>query len=100
MAAAVALAAGRQPRVVGKPSQSFLDLILEEHCLERSRTAMVGDRLDTDVAFGAAGGLQTLLVLSGVTTAAEAAAAVAAAGPSAPTMVLSSVAPLAQAAGT
>ncbi len=33
-----------------------------------------GGRLDTDIAFGVGGGLQTLLVLSGCTTSADAAA--------------------------
>ena len=41
--------------------------VLAEHGLDASRTVMVGDRLDTDMAFGNAGGLRTLLVLSGVT---------------------------------
>lgn len=35
---------------------------------DRQRVLMVGDRLDTDVAFGAGGGLRTMLVLSGCTT--------------------------------
>ena len=35
---------------------------------------MVGDNLDTDILFGGNGGLKTLLVLSGVTSAETAAA--------------------------
>jgi ribonucleotide monophosphatase NagD (HAD superfamily) len=35
-------------------------------------TAMVGDRLNTDIAGGKAAGLTTILVLSGISTAAEA----------------------------
>lgn len=38
-----------------------------QYDLNRSRTLMVGDRLDTDIAFGKLGGLKTLLVLTGVT---------------------------------
>ena len=50
----------------GKPSQLLLDIIVQEHKLDRKRTVMVGDRLDTDILFGHGGGLRTLLVMSGV----------------------------------
>jgi 4-nitrophenyl phosphatase len=60
---------GRQPDVVaGKPSLQLLDLI-DDGKLDRSRTCMVGDRLDTDILFGNKGGLRsTLLVLTGISS--------------------------------
>lgn len=63
----------RQPDVVaGKPSGELLDLIEAATGLERGRTCMVGDRLDTDILFGNSGGLaSTLLVLTGVTAPAD-----------------------------
>ena len=36
--------------------------------LEKSRTIMVGDRLDTDIKFGVQGGIDTLMVLTGKST--------------------------------
>ena len=35
------------------------------HQLVPAKTIMVGDRLDTDIAFGKMGGLSTLLVMTG-----------------------------------
>ena len=51
----------------GKPSQIMMDAIFARHDLDRDRTCMVGDRLDTDIKFGLQGKLGgTLLVLTGV----------------------------------
>ena len=75
----VETASGRAPDVVaGKPSQMILELILKETGVPPARALMVGDRLDTDIAFGNGGGTDTLLVLSGCTSEAGLAAAVAA----------------------
>lgn len=71
--AGVAFSAGREvDEVVGKPSTTMIDLLDETMGLDRQRTLMVGDNLDTDILFGIAGGTQTLLVLSGVSTEKEA----------------------------
>lgn len=58
---------GRQPTALGKPSQAMMDAIEGKFRLDRERTCMVGDRLDTDIQFGIEGGLGgTLAVLTGV----------------------------------
>ena len=63
---------GRKATLVGKPSQFMLDVLFQRHPeLQRSRTVMVGDRIDTDIIFGLRGGLTTLLVLSGCTSKEE-----------------------------
>jgi ribonucleotide monophosphatase NagD (HAD superfamily) len=66
--AMIAYAAGRAPdAVTGKPGKMMMDMALAMNGLARERTIMIGDRLDTDIAFGIAGGLQsTLHVLTGV----------------------------------
>ena len=70
---ALAAGSGRQPDVVaGKPSLDLLALV-DGGRLDRARACMVGDRLDTDILFGNAGGLRaTLLVLTGVSSLEEA----------------------------
>lgn len=64
----VAYSSGRQPIACGKPSQNMLDAVVADKKLDRSRSIMVGDRLNTDMKFGNDGGLGTLLVLTGIET--------------------------------
>jgi HAD superfamily hydrolase (TIGR01450 family) len=66
---------GRRALVAGKPSPALARALVAEFGLDPARTIMVGDRLDTDVAFANAAGLSSCLVLSGVASAADAAAA-------------------------
>ncbi|KAI9592208.1 4-nitrophenylphosphatase [Syncephalis fuscata] len=62
MVAAIKESTGREPRVLGKPTQTMLDCIVAKYHLDRSKTCMVGDRLNTDIQFGIQGGMSTLLV--------------------------------------
>jgi 4-nitrophenyl phosphatase len=58
---------GKQPLAMGKPSQAMMDAIEGKFKLNRARTCMIGDRLDTDIKFGIEGELGgTLAVLTGV----------------------------------
>ncbi len=67
LVAAVEAGAGRAPDIVaGKPSQGLVALVRSATGLDPARTCMVGDRLDTDIAFGRLGGFRTLLVLTGI----------------------------------
>jgi HAD superfamily hydrolase (TIGR01457 family) len=70
--AAVQAASGVTPTIIGKPYRPMFDTALEILKTPRERMAMLGDRLDTDIEGGQAAGLATILVLTGVTTAAEA----------------------------
>ncbi|MHA7652375.1 HAD-IIA family hydrolase [Mycobacterium sp. ML4] len=73
MVAALRAATGCTPRVVGKPFTPIYRDALSRG--DFHRPLVVGDRLDTDIAGANSAGLPSLLVLSGVTTAAEALAA-------------------------
>lgn len=57
---------GRKPdKVVGKPNREIIDAMLERTNMKAENTAVVGDRLYTDVASGVNNGLMGILVLSG-----------------------------------
>ena len=64
--AAISAAAGATPVVVGKPQTMMMLKGVEQLGLLPSETVMVGDRLDTDILSGHNAGLQTALVLTGV----------------------------------
>jgi ribonucleotide monophosphatase NagD (HAD superfamily) len=55
----------REPVLTGKPSPFLIQDIIATHGVTPQRMLMVGDRLDTDVAWGAATGMSTLLVMTG-----------------------------------
>lgn len=61
---------GRDPdRVVGKPQAALFEVTLARHGVRRA--LIVGDRLDTDIEGARRAGLDSLLVLTGVSTAAD-----------------------------
>ncbi|KAJ8654629.1 hypothetical protein O0I10_009680 [Lichtheimia ornata] len=72
IASPIIKALNRDPDVVlGKPAQNMLQTIFAEYHLDPKRTCMIGDRLDTDIEFGVKGGIETLCVLTGVTSEVE-----------------------------
>lgn len=73
--AAIAVAAGLEPTTMGKPEPLGLQTILNRAGVWPGEAVMVGDRLDTDILCGNRIGVPTVLVLTGVTTRAEAEAA-------------------------
>ena len=79
MVAALRAATGQQPVVAGKPERPLIEQSVR--ATAASNALMVGDRLDTDIAGAVNAGLDALLVLTGVTTAADLLAAPAAARP-------------------
>jgi 4-nitrophenyl phosphatase len=70
--AAITAATDIEPRVIGKPSPYLMQIALERLGARPEETLVVGDRLETDIAAGQAAGCRTALVLSGVSTRAQA----------------------------
>ncbi len=70
--AAVAAAAEREPITMGKPSERSGELIARHAGVQPSEALMVGDRLETDIEMGRRAGIWTCLVLTGISSRAEA----------------------------
>lgn len=65
-------ATGVEPIVAGKPFPYLMELSLERLGTRKEETLVVGDRLETDIAAGQTVGCPTALVLSGVSSKAQA----------------------------
>jgi NagD protein len=67
MAALIREATGAEPYFVGKPNPLMMRMALNRLGLHSENTIMVGDRMETDIKAGLESGMETILVLTGVT---------------------------------
>lgn len=67
MAALIEKASSKAPFFVGKPNPLMMRTALNYLDVHSEDTAMVGDRMDTDIVSGVESGMRTILVLTGVT---------------------------------
>jgi NagD protein len=68
VAALISRATGIAPYYVGKPNPLMMRSALNAIDAHSETTAMIGDRMDTDIVSGLEAGMETVLVLTGVTT--------------------------------
>jgi NagD protein len=68
VAALISRATGVAPYFVGKPNPLMMRSALNAIDAHSETAAMIGDRMDTDIVSGLEAGMETILVLSGVTT--------------------------------
>ena len=68
VAALISRATGVAPYFVGKPNPLMMRSALNAIDAHSESAAMIGDRMDTDIVSGLEAGMETILVLTGVTT--------------------------------
>ncbi len=61
----------RMPKFIGKPEPTMAQLAMEKAGYKPEETAMIGDRLYTDIACGVNAGIHSIFVLSGEGTMAD-----------------------------
>ena len=69
--ALITKATGKEPYVVGKPNPMMFRSAMNRIGAHSENTAMIGDRMDTDIVAGIEAGLHTILVLTGISDQAE-----------------------------
>src|SRR5579859_6107511 len=68
VAALISRAAGVEPYFIGKPNPLMMRSALNAIDAHSETSAMIGDRMDTDIVSGLEAGMEAILVLTGVTT--------------------------------
>jgi NagD protein len=71
VAALISRATGVAPYFVGKPNPLMMRSALRAINAHSESTVMIGDRMDTDIVAGIEAGLDTVLVLTGITARAD-----------------------------
>jgi 4-nitrophenyl phosphatase len=69
--AAVATGSGQEPYVAGKPNTLMVDVSLERMGARTGETLLIGDRLETDILAGVDAGVDTMLLLTGISRVEE-----------------------------
>lgn len=69
MVAAIAAASGGTPEIIGKPEPAMFATILEEAGVVPEEALVIGDNPDSDIAGAHRSGIESILVLTGVTDA-------------------------------
>lgn len=64
-------ATGKNPRFIGKPQPTMIELAMEKTGYKKEETVVIGDRLYTDIASGVNAGISSIFVLSGEGTMAD-----------------------------
>ncbi len=65
-------ATGKRPHFIGKPRPEMLTLAMQRYGFSKDESVMIGDRVYTDIASGYNAGIDTIFVLSGEGTMADA----------------------------
>ena len=71
--AAIMTASGKTPTVIGKPEPLLIETALELCGVSKDEALLVGDNISTDIAAGINAGVDSVLLLTGVTTREQAA---------------------------
>ncbi|MCU1636067.1 MAG: family hydrolase [Cryobacterium sp.] len=71
IAALITKATGMEPYVVGKPNPMMFRSAMNKIGAHSENTAMIGDRMDTDIVAGIEAGLHTILVMTGISDQTE-----------------------------
>ena len=71
IASLITKATDREPYIVGKPNPMMFRSALNRLGAHSMNTAMIGDRMDTDIVAGMEAGMHTILVMTGVSSQAS-----------------------------